>query len=79
MTGILTHAHTFDHEWDVAIKDATYLADIAYELCPGTLKAKSLAYTEAFTARMDTFRSKWTCPECGVLTPTGRCARCQGV
>ena len=68
----------YDRAWEVAIKDAQYLADVAYEVCTGPLKTKSQAYTEAFTARMEQFRKTWHCPECGLACPTGRCSHCQG-
>ena len=69
----------YDRAWDIAIKEATYQADVAYALCAGPLKLKSQRYTDAFTARMDQFKKSWNCPECGMPCPTGRCSHCQGV
>ena len=69
----------YDRQWDQAIREATYEGDVAYELCAGTLRARSQAYTVAFTAVMDRFRRRHACPQCGVQMPTGRCAHCEGV
>lgn len=75
----------YQERWNRAHERAVRAGERGYvEAMPCTLYNKSATYFNEYNRVMQEFyrteeANGHRCPECGMPTPTGRCAHCQGV